>query len=199
MGRRLARLREYLRLSRSDEIARRYFVINGFDGALAILGVITGAFIVGAAEPRIIISAGFGASLAMGVSGAWGAYMAERAERTRRLKDLQEALFTDLSKTVLERASAAAALTVAMVDALSPVLTSAITLAPFVLALFGIIPSTVALVSALVLNAATLFLMGVFLGRLSRTSMIRYGTLMVLPGIVTIVLVLLLRVAPPAT
>jgi len=54
-------------------IARRYFIKNGFDGSLTILGIIVGSWIVGVVEPEIIVTARLGACLAMGVSGIFGA------------------------------------------------------------------------------------------------------------------------------
>jgi predicted membrane protein (TIGR00267 family) len=76
--------------------------MNGFDGALTTLGVIMGAYIAGVLEIKLILSAGFGASLAMGISGATGAYMAEKAERVKSMKELEEAMFTTLNDTVIE-------------------------------------------------------------------------------------------------
>ena len=51
-------------------IARRYFIKNGFDGSMTVLGIIVGSWIVRVTEPEIIVTAGLGACLAMGVSGA---------------------------------------------------------------------------------------------------------------------------------
>jgi hypothetical protein len=54
----------------ADEIARRYFVMNAFDGALTILGVVVGFAISHEGNARLVLSAGAGASLAMGISRA---------------------------------------------------------------------------------------------------------------------------------
>lgn len=82
----LGRFRSYIKVAKAGAIARRYFVMNAFDGALTILGVIVGAFMAREADPRVIIGAGVGASLAMGISGAWGAYMAERLRDAEALR-----------------------------------------------------------------------------------------------------------------
>ena len=39
------RIEEYIKISNVGEISRRYFVMNAFDGALTMLGVIIGAHI----------------------------------------------------------------------------------------------------------------------------------------------------------
>ncbi|MCK7508965.1 MAG: hypothetical protein MZV70_36330 [Desulfobacterales bacterium] len=43
MRKRIDRYREYLVTSKAHEIARRLFVMNAFDGALTIMGVVIGA------------------------------------------------------------------------------------------------------------------------------------------------------------
>jgi hypothetical protein len=65
---------KYSEISGVNEILRRYFVMNAFDGALTMLGIIMGAFLAGVIDPIVIIKAGMGAGLAMGISGAWGLY-----------------------------------------------------------------------------------------------------------------------------
>ena len=54
-----------LRISRSEEIARRYFVVNGFDGALTMLGIIIGFYVSEPAGLGTIISACLGAAIAL--------------------------------------------------------------------------------------------------------------------------------------
>jgi len=82
------KIRVYLKITKASGTARRYFVINGFDGAMTIFGIVLGSWIAGVSEPEIMVLAGLGACLAMGFSGFFGAYMAEKAERERRLKEM---------------------------------------------------------------------------------------------------------------
>lgn len=190
----LSSLRNYLRITRADSIARRYLVMNGFDGALTTLGVIMGAYAAGVLEIRLILSAGFGVSLAMGISGATGTYMAEKAERVRSMKELEDAMFTKLNDTVIERASNAAVYFVAFIAALSPVATALISLSPFIAARFGVFSAAEAFLVSLVLNGITLFVLGVFLGRVSRSNVLLYGGLMVLAGFATALVMVLLSI-----
>ena len=190
----LSSLRNYLRITRADSIARRYLAMNGFDGALTTLGVIMGAYIAGVLEIKLILSAGFGASLAMGISGATGAYMAEKAERVKSMKELEDAMFTTLNDTVIEKASNAAVYFVAFVDALSPIVASLISLSPFIASSFGLLNVTDALYLSLGLNGATLFVLGVFLGKTSRSNVLFYGGLMVLAGFVTAMVMVLISI-----
>src|SRR3989304_4815879 len=61
-------------------IGRRYFVIGAFDGALTILGIVVGAFAVGAGEEtrHLVIIASISAAIGLAAGGAVGAYEAER-------------------------------------------------------------------------------------------------------------------------
>jgi predicted membrane protein (TIGR00267 family) len=70
----------YIQITEMGPIARRYFVKNGFDGSMTMLGIIVGAWVVNVTQPEIVVTAGLGACLAMGISGISGAYMTERAE-----------------------------------------------------------------------------------------------------------------------
>ncbi len=77
------RLREYDEITNVRPIIRRYFVIGAFDGALTVLGIIIGASAFGDLEAHkvLVVSASFGAAIALAVSSAVGAYKAERVEK----------------------------------------------------------------------------------------------------------------------
>ncbi|MEM3438029.1 MAG: VIT1/CCC1 transporter family protein [Nitrososphaerales archaeon] len=169
--------------------------MNGFDGALAMLGIVIGSYIAGVNDARIILSTGFGASLAMGISGAWGAFMAEKAQRVRKIKELEQAMFTDLKNSIIDKASTVAVIWVALVDALSPIITALISLLPFFISLYGFLSLGNAIITSMILNIFTLFILGLFLGRISRSNMITQGTIMTLAGIVTLFLLFALKLA----
>ena len=101
----IRRFRSYLRISGISSISRRYFVMNSFDGAMTMLGVVVGAHSAQASDPRIVIGAGLGASVAMGVSEFSGAYLTERAERMRHLRRLKKAMLSDMPRSVHAKAS----------------------------------------------------------------------------------------------
>lgn len=82
--------KRYSELFGVASITRRYFVMNAFDRALTMLGVVIGAYVAEVLQPITIISAGIAGSIAMGTSGMSGAYMAKKAERTKKIKDLEK-------------------------------------------------------------------------------------------------------------
>jgi len=79
-------LRRAIRISRPGSIARRYFVTNGFDGALTLLGLLMGFRVGGDVDLELALAAGFGTAVALGVSGLSSAYISETAERGRELE-----------------------------------------------------------------------------------------------------------------
>jgi len=187
-------LRYYIKLSGVSEIARRYFVMNAFDGAVTMLGVLIGAIIGGGLSPKIILTTGIGAGIAMGVSGFFGAYLAEEAERSRRIKKLERALHIDLDDSVIERAAKVAAIMAAFIDALSPVLATAISLIPILLAVIGVIDAWTAILASIATILVLLMVLGLFLGKISGERILYYSIATTCAGLVTGILGLLLHV-----
>jgi len=181
----LRKFKSYLRVTGADSISRRYFVMNSFDGAMTMLGVIVGAWASGSVNPRVIIGIGFGASLAMGISGFSGAYMTERAERKRRLDRLKRAMLTDLGKTMHGKASRFASVWTALVDAASPFMAAMISMLPFFLAAANLIPASTAAIVSVILIMGMLFSLGIFLGRISKENMLFSGARTLVAGILT--------------
>ncbi len=173
-------------------IARRYFIKNGFDGSMTILGIIVGSWIVGVTKPEIIVTAGLGACLAMGVSGLFGAFMTEKAERKRHLKTLEAAMLTDLRNSIHNKASEFVSVYAAFIDGASPVLTGVIALIPFILTLTGTFVIWDAYVVSFTLILATLFSLGLYLGRIAKENIWLYGVQTVAAGILIVAIVLLL-------
>jgi predicted membrane protein (TIGR00267 family) len=190
MRKRIERLREYLEVSNAQEIARRLFVMNAFDGALTIMGVVIGAHFSGVSSPHIVITSGIGGSVAMGISGISGAYLAERAERKRDIKKLEMAMLHNLGDTHYARANQFASLVVAVVDGISPALSASILIMPYFLV--PKISMDFAFYISLALGLVVLFSLGIFLARISDERPIISGLQMILVGVVTIVVVGLL-------
>ncbi|MCZ2855645.1 MAG: hypothetical protein O2U62_00970 [Candidatus Bathyarchaeota archaeon] len=186
------RTRMYLRITQMSPIARRYFIKNGFDGSMTLLGIIVGSWIVGVTKPEIIVTAGLGACLAMGLSGIFGAYMTERAERMRHLKTLEDTMLSDLSGSVLSDASDFVSLYAAFVDGASPILTAVIAIIPFILTLTGTFAIWDAYIVSLALTLATLFSLGLYLGRIAKENMLLYGAITLAAGVITITVALIL-------
>jgi len=190
---RLRKLRAHMRAERVNEIARRYLIMNAFDGALSILSVIASAYFVGATDPRIIVAIGLANCMAMGISGFTGTFMTERAERMRRLRELESVMLTDLSESDFNKVSLVAPIYVAFIDGIAPVLAALISLTPLFVAIFLPVDAILAIQVAIVLNLATLFSLGAFLGRVSRTNVAISGLKMVIIGLITALICMIFK------
>ncbi|MDI9616661.1 MAG: VIT1/CCC1 transporter family protein [Methanothrix sp.] len=179
--------RRYLKASGALEIARRLFVMNAFDGVLTIMGVVLGAYLSGVQDSGFVITAGVGGSIAMGISGMSGAYMAERAERMRDIRKLESAMLRDLDGTHVVRAFRTASIAVALVDGLSPAIAALLLISPFFMV--PLISMSAAAMMSLALGLVVLFLLGLFLARISEEVALISGLKMLLVGVLTIIIV----------
>jgi predicted membrane protein (TIGR00267 family) len=175
-------------------IARRYFIKNGFDGSMTMLGIIIGSWLVRVTKPEIIVTAGLGACFAMGVSGLFGAYMTEKAERKRQLKTLENAMLTDLKDSIINDASDFVSIYAAIVDGASPIVTAVISLVPFILTLTGTLAIWNAYIASIILTLVTLFSLGLYLGKIAKGNVLLYGAQSLAAGILIVAIVILLGV-----
>ncbi len=186
-----ATVRQYHEIAGVGEIARRYFVINAFDGSLTTLGVIAGAYAGGVEGARTVVSLILATAVSIGVAGFYGSYQVERAERDRALREIEETTLTSLKDTTLYSASRYATVMVAAVDGLSPLIASLLIMIPF----FFVPPLSIltGYIAAGAVAFVELFLLGVFLGRIARERLWFAGVKLVLAGVVALVISLLLN------
>lgn len=180
-----------LRISRTHGIARRYFVVNGFDGALTMLGLITGFLISSPASIPLMINACLGAAIALGVSGVSSAWVSETAERRRALEKLEAAMVADLGASYHGQAARWVPVLIALVNGLAPLLISILILTPLWLAQSGVVLPLSPLYAAILVALVIIFLLGVFLGRISGVSWLRSGIQTLMIALLTAALVAL--------
>jgi len=179
----LKNLKLYVNLLNAGGILRRYFIMNGFDGIMTVMGIIMGSYMTHSLDPKFIVGASIGASIAMSISGFVGAFITERAERIREIKDLERSLFTSLEDSVLKQAVDVVTILAALIDAFAPMLFSVISVAPFILAIYSIIPIDYALIGSVTLTSILLFSLGAFLARVSDENVLKYGLCMLISGL----------------
>jgi len=189
----LREIETYLRITRAPRILRRYFAMNAFDGAMTSLGIVIGAYITDISDPRAVMGVIVLSGVAMGISGFSGTYMTESAERSKALNELEDAMLVDLNDTVHGQASKFVSVFAAIVDGSAPFLASLPSVLPFALSLLGIMSVQMAFQASMGASLTILFLLGVFLGRVSRTNIVYSGIKMVLAGVVVALLALLLN------
>jgi predicted membrane protein (TIGR00267 family) len=187
----LSQAKFLLHITRTHGIMRRYFVVNGFDGALTMLGLIMGFLFSAPSNLTVIINACLGAAIALGVSGMSSAYVSESAERRRALNELEEAMVTDLQNSAQGEAVRWVPMLIALVNGLAPLLISLLILMPLWLAQAGIPLLLSPLYLSIIIALLLIFLLGVFLGRISGISWLRSGIQTLLIALLTAALVYL--------
>ena len=188
----LTRIKTLLEVSDSGKIMRRYFVVNGFDGALTMLGMIMGFHVSGHADLAVVITTCLAAALALGMSGVSSAYISEAAERRRTLAELEKAMVTTLDKSHHARAAAWIPWLVALVNGIAPLLFALIILVPLWLARGGLVLAPGPLPAAMAVALVVIFLLGVFLGRVGGTFWLWSGLQSLAVALVTAGLIYLI-------
>lgn len=181
-----------LHMHRAGGIARRYLVTNGFDGALTMLGMMAGfysrdSFI----DPAVALSASLGAAIALFMSGLSSAYLSESAERRKELKELEQALISDLETSDYGHASRYLPIVIALVNGFSPLLISLLILSPLWLSLTDLTLPASPYLLAMIIALACTFLLGIFLGSISRTHWLWAGFRSLLIAMLTISIIML--------
>jgi predicted membrane protein (TIGR00267 family) len=189
----LNRFRSYIHVSGVGPISRRYFVMNAFDGAMTILGIVIGTYIAGITEPVIVITAGLSTTLAMGISGFTGTYLVEESERALTLKKLERAMLRKLGGTLIGRSHAFASVWAAFIDGVSPAISAGVALIPFFLAQFGLIPVALSTISSIGITLVVLFLLGMFLGTISKRNLFLNGLKLMAAGLVLTAILFFLK------
>jgi len=187
-----ARLRQLIGLTRSHGIVRRYLVVNGFDGALTMLGMIIGFYLAGMHDMGVIVSACVGAAVALTVSGISSAYISETAEMQKELRELEQAMIEDLSQSVHGQATRMLPLVVALVNGLSPFAISLLIISPIWLASLAIDLPVPPLQLSILVAVVVLFLLGIYLGRISGVYWLWAGIRALAIALVTGAIIILL-------
>ena len=189
------KIKELLAMGETQGIAKRYMVMNSFDGSLTALGIIIGSYLAGVNHPSTLILAGLGASIAMGVSGGFGAYMTETAIKKQELAEKESAMLEEINDTIHDQAAQISSIFVAAVDGLSPFIASSISFLPFFVIPWLGLDIEIAYLTAVLFTGVTLFILGAYLGAISKENKWLYGMRMIIAGVLTGILVMMLELA----
>ncbi len=182
----------YAHMTGMWEIARRYAVTNSFDGVLTMLGVVVGAYAAGTPDPRLVVSAGTGGAVAIGISAMVGTYMTERAERLHQLREMEAAVMMDLDRSLVAKAMRLSAVVIGLVAGAAPMAASMLAVVPFAAAEAGILELGYAFPLSFGLTLSGLFMIGVYLGKISGAGRLLYGALEMLVGLMVMAIVMFL-------
>lgn len=187
----LDRIRHLVRITHSAGIVRRYFITNGFDGALTMLGLLLGFRLSGEAPLEIALSACLGAAIALAMSGISSAYISETAERQKELRELEEAMLAELDQSSHAQAARLVPVLIALVNGLAPLTLALLITLPIWLVHWEFSLPFSPFDSAIALAFVLIFIMGIFLGRISGVFWLLAGLRAVLIAALTSLVILL--------
>ena len=168
----------------NGESGTRYIVRGLIDGSLSALGVVIGAS--GSADASVIIAAGLGGGIANGLSNILGAFTAEKATLERERIQKEKSLLKKngyLKKSIIYKKAIRETMICGLIDGISTTIGSALPVVPFFL--FDI---KTALYVAIGITIAILFILGVFIGKISKENVVVSGIKMVIGALAVAVL-----------
>ena len=173
-------IEEYLKMS-------RYVALGTMDGILAVMGVTLAASGVAAAggvalENYVIGLTGLSGGIALSLSNAFGSFIGERAEESRTLRELEDKMMLsegELDDTIIHKQAKRRIYMSMFTHGFTSFIGAFVTVLPFLL----IADRITALVTTLVACFIALVILGIYLGRVSRESLLKTSVEIVLIGV----------------
>lgn len=165
--------------------------MRGFiDGALSVLGVVIGA---SGGQIEVIISAGFGGSIANGISNTFSALTADRVEEEKKLHELEKSMLSELRDTELHRVIMRRVIVGGAADGVSTIIGGLIPVMPFIIAFIMQLSHQMALISSVALTTLSLGVVGIYYGKVSREHILVSAAKMVLIALIVAVVSVLIE------
>jgi predicted membrane protein (TIGR00267 family) len=173
-------IEDYLKMS-------RYVALGTLDGILAVMGVTLAASgvasVAGAEIPNYVIGlTGLSGGIALALSNAFGSFIGERAEEVRTIRELEEKMMLDegkLDDTLIHRRAKKRIFMSMITHGFSSFTGSFVPVIPFIF----IADRLNATITTVVLCFIALVVLGIYLGRVSRESLVKTSIEIVLIGI----------------
>lgn len=157
-------------------ISSRYIVLGTIDGVVAILGVVIGAFSA-AINTETIIGAGIGGGIALGISNGIGGLMAEKTVEKRKMLQIEKSLFRSLEGTHISDEVRKKLIADTLTHGGCSFLGSLIPVFPFIF-----LSQNLALLTSIILSITTLFVLGIYIGKITKEHILLAGIKMAVIG-----------------
>ncbi len=173
-------IQEYLKMS-------RYVALGTLDGILAVMGVTLAASGVASAGglpiPNYLIGlTGLSGGIALALSNAFGSFIGERAEEARNLRELEQKMVIEegtLDDTLIHRQAKKRVYMSMFTHGFSSFIGSFVPVLPFIL----LTNRTTATLTTIIFCFFALVLLGIYLGKVSRKSLLKTSIEIVLIGV----------------
>lgn len=171
---------EYINMS-------RYIALGTLDGILAVMGVTLAASGVAGAGgveiPNYLIGlTGLSGGIALAMSNAFGSFIGERAEEVRNIRELEQKMMLDegkLDDTLIHKQAKRRIYMSMFTHGFSSFTGSFVPVVPFLL----IASRSMAIIVTILLCFIALIILGIYLARVSRESLLKTSIEIVIIGI----------------
>jgi predicted membrane protein (TIGR00267 family) len=186
-------IEDELELTERYEVIRRHAAMDVFDGVLPVLGILMAGLLVEGMQDiafvfETTLLAAIGTSVAHFVGGFSSSFLVESAEGKKLIEDLENTLPLKYSHSVLVHADRDTTLIVSLLNGIVPSTSVLITVSPMLISAAGFIGHLDSMLLSFIVGFTLLFILGVFLGRLSRTSIWISVLKTILAGVITILI-----------
>ena len=174
-------IQDYLKMS-------RYIALGTLDGILAVMAVTLAASGVASASGHPISNfaiglTGLSGGIALALSNVFGSFIGERAEESRTLRELEEKMLLnegDLDETIIHKQAKRRVYLSMFANGFSSFTGAFVPVVPFL-----VIPDRLtATLTTLSLCFGALFILGIYLGKVSRENLVKTGIEVLVVGIV---------------
>ena len=163
-----------------------HFVRGVIDGLLSTLGVVIGA---SSADTAIILAAGIGGAVANGVSNFLGAFSSEEYKGYQHIQKIEQAMLSEaIEESQIGKEIKKEKLKAGFLDGSSTIIGGFIPVIPFFL-----VGHDTALTWSVICTVITLFILGAYIGKISKKWIIVSGLKLMTLGILTALLVHLIQ------
>ncbi len=168
----------------------RYIALGTLDGILAVMGVTLAASgVAGAGGLEIsnfaISLTGLSGGIALALSNSFGSFIGERAEESRTLRELEDKMMLkegELDETIIHKQAKRRVYLSMFTHGFSSFIGSFVPVVPF----FVIADRMTATITTVAFSFTALIVLGIYLGKVSRESLLRTSTEIVLIGLLII-------------
>ncbi len=186
----------------------RYLIRGFIDGLLSTLGVVIGASIAvgsgwgletGQAFHIVVITSGFGGGVANGLSNILGAFMGEKAAIYERYRKVEKAMLKDdvLKGTKVDKQLQDKVITSGVADGIATIGGAMVPIASFIFAPLFSLSAMTSMYLSTGISLVVFFLLGIYIGKISKENLILSGLKMVAFGASAAALVGLISVILP--
>ncbi len=184
-----------------DESNKRYLLRGFIDGVLSSLGVVIGAsaaigFAAANQATAVIIAAGIGGGVANGFSNILGAFVGEKLVKEKKLRDIENAMLKKgiLQGTELDKNLEKKVVFSGLYDGFATILGSLVPVFPFIIGRLFNIQSLALLYTSAIISLLLFFILGLYIGKISKENLIISGLKLVAFGVFTLIITLLIKI-----